>query len=154
MKIHSFSGITELCISCYRCVRVCAEQEGDHAINIMNRGFHTQITTEFDGLLKDSACTFCGQCVQTCPTGALGDKKALRHAGSGLQIPPTSQDEALRHAGSGLQISPTEADIEKTRTICPYCGVGCSVDVLTNNEKNCRHPSRHGWPRQSRRALC
>jgi NADH dehydrogenase/NADH:ubiquinone oxidoreductase subunit G len=68
----------DLCISCYRCVRVCAEQEGDYAISIMNRGFHTQITTEFNGLLRDSACTFCGQCVQTCPTGALGDKKALR----------------------------------------------------------------------------
>ncbi len=68
------------CISCYRCVRVCAEQEGDYAISIMNRGFHTQITTEFEGLLRDSACTFCGQCVQTCPTGALGDKKALRFA--------------------------------------------------------------------------
>ncbi len=67
------------CISCYRCVRVCAEQEGDYAISIMNRGFHTQIATEFDGLLRDSACTFCGQCVQTCPTGALGDKKALRN---------------------------------------------------------------------------
>ena len=66
------------CISCYRCVRVCAEQEGDYAISIMNRGFHTKITTEFDGQLRDSACTFCGQCVQTCPTGALGDKKALR----------------------------------------------------------------------------
>lgn len=68
------------CISCYRCVRVCAEQEGDYAISIMNRGFHTQITTEFEGHLRDSACTFCGQCVQTCPTGALGDKKALRFA--------------------------------------------------------------------------
>lgn len=72
----------DLCISCYRCVRVCAEQEGDYAISVMNRGFHTQITTEFNGLLKDSACTFCGQCVQTCPTGALGDKKALRFASS------------------------------------------------------------------------
>lgn len=70
----------DLCISCYRCVRVCAEQEGDYAISVMNRGFHTQITTEFNGLLKDSACTFCGQCVQTCPTGALGDRKALRFA--------------------------------------------------------------------------
>lgn len=70
----------DLCISCYRCVRVCAEQEGDYAISVMNRGFHTQITTEFNGLLKDSACTFCGQCVQTCPTGALGDRKALRYA--------------------------------------------------------------------------
>ena len=68
------------CIACYRCVRVCAEQEGDYAISMMGRGFHTQITTEFDGHLRGSACTFCGQCVQTCPTGALGDKKALRFA--------------------------------------------------------------------------
>ncbi len=100
----------DLCISCYRCVRVCAEQEGDYAISVMNRGFHTQITTEFNGLLKESACTFCGQCVQTCPTGALGDKKAMR---------------AVDLAG----------EIEKTRTICPYCGVGCSVDLMTKNEK-------------------
>ena len=70
----------EQCISCYRCVRVCAEQQGDHAISVMNRGFETQIISGFDGLLKDSSCTFCGQCVQTCPTGALGDKKALRAA--------------------------------------------------------------------------
>ncbi len=67
----------DLCISCNRCVRVCAEREGDYAISIMNRGFHTQITTEFNGTLRDSACTFCGQCVQTCPTGALADRKAL-----------------------------------------------------------------------------
>jgi predicted molibdopterin-dependent oxidoreductase YjgC len=98
------------CISCYRCVRVCAEQEGDYAISVKNRGFETQITTEFDGLLRDSQCTFCGQCVQTCPTGALADRKALRNAG----VP-----------------GPTE----KTRTICPYCGVGCSVDVLTREHE-------------------
>jgi formate dehydrogenase alpha subunit len=70
----------DLCIACYRCVRVCAEQEGDYAISITNRGFHTQIATEFNGHLRESACTFCGQCVQTCPTGALADKKALRFA--------------------------------------------------------------------------
>jgi formate dehydrogenase alpha subunit len=97
------------CISCYRCVRVCAEQEGDHAISVMGRGFATQITTEFEGLLRDSSCTFCGQCVQTCPTGALADRKALRFA-----------------------VAPGE--IEKTRTICPYCGVGCSVDALTKKD--------------------
>jgi NADH-quinone oxidoreductase subunit G len=98
------------CISCYRCVRVCAEQEGDYAISVMNRGFHTQITTEFDGVLKESACTFCGQCVQTCPTGALGDKKALR------------AEEMTE-------------PVEKTRSICAYCGVGCSVDIMTRGEK-------------------
>ena len=97
------------CISCYRCVRVCAEQEGDYAISVENRGFHTKITTEFAGFLEDSACTFCGQCVQTCPTGALGDQRALEHAAK-------------------------PEPVEKTRSICPYCGVGCSVDILTKGE--------------------
>jgi len=97
------------CISCYRCVRVCEEQEGDYAISIANRGFQTRISTEFGGTLRDSSCTFCGQCVQTCPTGALADRLALPHA-----------------------TSPGET--EKTRTICPYCGVGCSVDILTKND--------------------
>lgn len=99
-----------LCISCYRCVRVCAEQEGDYAISVMNRGFDTQITTEFGNDLRDSDCTFCGQCVQTCPTGALADKKALR-------------DEK----------SPGE--IKKTRTVCPFCAVGCSIDLMSKNDK-------------------
>jgi predicted molibdopterin-dependent oxidoreductase YjgC len=118
----------DLCISCYRCVRVCAEQEGDYAISVMDRGFETQITTEFNGTLKDSACTFCGQCVQTCPTGALGDKKAIR---------------AIDRPG----------EIEKTRTICPYCGVGCSVDILTKAEKIVGiHPAMDGPANQG--ALC
>ena len=97
------------CISCYRCVRVCAEQEGDHAISIMGRGFHTQITTEFAGHLEDSACTFCGQCIQTCPTGALADRKAMLSAEK-------------------------PGEVEKTRSICGYCGVGCSVDILTKED--------------------
>ena len=118
----------DLCISCYRCVRVCAEQEGDYAISIKNRGFETQITTEFSGLLKGSACTFCGQCIQTCPTGALADRKALR---------------AVDEPG----------EIEKTRTICPYCGVGCSVDLLTKNEKIVGvHPAMDGPANEG--ALC
>ena len=70
----------DVCISCYRCVRVCAEQEGDFAITVAGRGFGTRIAVEFDGHLRDSSCTFCGQCVQTCPTGALADRKAMRFA--------------------------------------------------------------------------
>jgi predicted molibdopterin-dependent oxidoreductase YjgC len=115
------------CISCYRCVRVCAEQEGDHAINIMNRGFHTLISTEFNGKLVDSACTFCGQCVQTCPTGALADRKAMR---------------------ASTVVKPI-----KTRSICPYCGVGCSVDLLTDNDRIVGiHPAMDGPANEG--ALC
>lgn len=98
------------CISCYRCVRVCAEQESDYAISIKNRGFATQITTEFDGLLQDSECTFCGQCVQTCPTGALGDLRAMKH-------------------------EQVEGEVKLTRSVCPYCGVGCSVDIMAKGDK-------------------
>ncbi|MFT5291489.1 MAG: putative molibdopterin-dependent oxidoreductase YjgC [Planctomycetota bacterium] len=97
------------CISCYRCVRVCAEQEGDYAISIAGRGFATQITVEFDGELNNSACTFCGQCVQTCPTGALGDLRAMEHVDK-------------------------PGEVEETRSICPYCGVGCSVDILSKGD--------------------
>jgi formate dehydrogenase major subunit len=116
------------CISCYRCVRVCAEQEGDHAINIMNRGFDTQIITEFNNDLRDSSCTFCGQCVQTCPTGALTDKKAIR-----------AKD--------------TPGEIKKTRSVCPYCGVGCSVDILTKGDRVVGiHPAMDGPANEG--ALC
>lgn len=100
----------DLCISCYRCVRVCDEQEGDHAIHVGGRGFGSHILTEFEGMLRDSSCTFCGQCVQTCPTGALADKKAMRK----LDV---------------------EGELTKTRTICPYCGVGCSVDIVTKGDQ-------------------
>lgn len=118
----------EQCISCYRCVRVCAEQEGDYAITVLNRGFSTQIATEFNGSLKDSACTFCGQCVQTCPTGALADRKALQNA----ELP---------------------GEIDKTRSVCPYCGVGCSVDLLTKGERLVGiHPAMDGPANQG--ALC
>ena len=123
------------CISCYRCVRVCAEQEGDYAISIMNRGFETQIITEFDSDLRDSACTFCGQCVQTCPKGALADKKALRAA----DLPGES---------------------EKTRTICPYCGVGCSFIAEMKGEQVVRMrpykdgQANHGKRRKRREEQC
>ena len=97
------------CISCYRCVRVCAEQEGDYAISVVGRGFRTEIAAEFDSDLRASACTFCGQCVQTCPTGALADARTLQHA-------------------------PQTETVEETRSICPYCGVGCSVDILSDGD--------------------
>jgi predicted molibdopterin-dependent oxidoreductase YjgC len=136
----------DLCISCYRCVRVCAEQEGDYAISIAGRGFHTQITTEFNHNLKDSSCTFCGQCVQTCPTGALADKKALKKwTNFGFTDEGWRSDQTL--AAKAAPVAPATLSfqdmaalkqnhlVKKTRTICPYCGVGCSVDIMTKDDR-------------------
>ncbi len=65
------------CIFCYRCTRVCGEHEQAHAIGPAGRGFESIIATSFDGGLLDSPCTFCGQCIQTCPTGALLDRRMV-----------------------------------------------------------------------------
>lgn len=92
-----------LCIHCYRCTRVCGELEQAHAIVPTGRGFLTHIATFFDGSLLDSPCSFCGQCVQTCPTGALMDRKMLGRAKA--------------------------EEVTKVRTICPYCGTGCGINL-------------------------
>jgi predicted molibdopterin-dependent oxidoreductase YjgC len=92
------------CISCYRCTRICDEVEGDHAIAPAGRGFETRIATAFDRGLMESPCTLCGQCIHTCPTGALADRKMI---------------------GAGAT--------KRTPSVCGYCGVGCGV-ILHSKE--------------------
>jgi len=91
------------CIYCYRCTRVCDEVEQAHAILPAGRGFETRIATPFDGALLDSPCTFCGQCIQTCPTGALMDRKMLGKARA--------------------------EEVTRVKTICPFCGTGCGINM-------------------------
>jgi formate dehydrogenase major subunit len=92
----------ERCIDCYRCVRICAELQGQFVWHVRGRGRETSI--EPDGpTLRDSSCVSCGACVDTCPTGALEDRCV-----AGGNLPATW-----------------------TRTVCPYCGVGCEVSVGT-----------------------
>ena len=95
------------CILCYRCTRVCNELEQAHAIIPEGRGFRTNIVAPFHESLLDSNCTFCGQCIQTCPTGALMDRKMLGKAKA--------------------------EDVTKTRTICPFCGTGCGIELNVAN---------------------
>ena len=63
------------CILCYKCVDACGTQwQNTFAIQIAGRGFDSQISTEYAVELPDSACVFCGNCVEVCPTGALSFK--------------------------------------------------------------------------------
>ena len=101
------------CISCYRCTRICAEVESDYAITMTGRGFGKEIATPFDRGLLESTCTLCGQCIYTCPTGALADQKMVGAAARGIAAP----------------------EQKVTRTICPYCGTGCSIDLHSDGEK-------------------
>ena len=87
------------CILCGRCVQACNEVQVNRAISFGYRGSKAKIVAAGDRPLKDSDCVFCGECVQACPVGALTEKKAR------------------------FKWRPWE--VEKIRTTCPYCGVGC-----------------------------
>ena len=91
------------CILCYRCVRICEEVQGQFVWEVTSRGHETRIVPDSQTTLRESSCVSCGACVDTCPTGALEDKSIL---------------------AGGI---PTQ----RTKTTCPYCGVGCEMIVGT-----------------------
>jgi predicted molibdopterin-dependent oxidoreductase YjgC len=95
------------CILCYKCVEACGpDHQNTFAIAVAGRGFDAHISTEFAVPLPESACVYCGNCIAVCPTGALMAK--------------TEFDK--RAAGAW-----DESRMTATDTICPYCGVGCTL---------------------------
>lgn len=65
------------CILCRRCVAACKNVQKIGAIDCIHRGFESCISTVGDHSLKDVNCTFCGQCIEACPTGALHEKETI-----------------------------------------------------------------------------
>lgn len=59
------------CIMCRRCEMMCNDVQTVYALNAFNRGFEAAVAPAFEQDLEKSSCTFCGQCVAVCPTGAL-----------------------------------------------------------------------------------
>jgi predicted molibdopterin-dependent oxidoreductase YjgC len=97
------------CILCYKCVSACGEDaQNTFAIAIAGRGFGAHISTELDVTLPESACVYCGNCIAVCPTGALMSKSEYDR----------------RQAGTWA-----ESSEEVVTTICPYCGVGCNLEL-------------------------
>lgn len=75
------------CILCRRCVAACAKTQGVFAIGMQNRGFKTQVGSEFGKSLNEVACINCGQCIAACPTGALTEKDATKEVWAALNDP-------------------------------------------------------------------
>ncbi|MCZ7620951.1 MAG: formate dehydrogenase subunit alpha [Candidatus Kuenenia sp.] len=97
------------CIMCGKCVRICDEVQGQHVWTFSDRGIKTRVSTAFEKSMQDGGCVFCGHCVSVCPVGALMDKPVMKKARSW--------------------------ETRKVRTVCSYCGVGCSLVLhIKNNE--------------------
>ena len=77
------------CILCRRCVAACKNVQKIGAIDCINRGFESCISTTFDHSLNDVNCTFCGQCIEACPTGALHEKETIDDVWVKLKDPDT-----------------------------------------------------------------
>ena len=103
------------CILCYKCVEACGEDaQNTFVIAVAGRGFDARISTEQAVPLPESACVYCGNCIGVCPTGALMAK--------------TEYD--MREAGTWEPSAQTV-----TTTICPYCGVGCALDLHVQDDR-------------------
>lgn len=98
------------CIHCHRCIRGCNNLVVNEVLDMGHRGDRSIVICDTDLPMGQSSCVHCGECVQLCPTGALIEKKAVAMG------------------------RPWELD--RVRTTCPYCGVGCQVEVHVDRSAN------------------
>ncbi|MCC7460907.1 MAG: formate dehydrogenase subunit alpha [Gammaproteobacteria bacterium] len=107
----------DLCIVCSRCVRACNDIQGTFALTIEGRALASRVVPSQAEPFLTSECVSCGQCVESCPTGALVEKSRIA----------------------------TGAAASVVNTTCAYCGVGCSLDVELRDQQIVRMvPSRTG----------
>lgn len=96
------------CILCGKCVRVCAELQGNEALGFNERGYRSFVSFAFNTGMENSNCVSCGNCVSICPTGSLVEKRRIK-------------------------FKPSE--VSRTVTTCPYCGVGCQFELLVKDNQ-------------------
>jgi len=103
-----FSYDPEKCIMCRRCARVCQLRQGREGLSIANRGFETKMMPSYGQAFDQSICESCGNCVSSCPTGALTAKDTKEYR---------------------------KWETQKIPTTCPHCGTGCQMNLLVKNNR-------------------
>ncbi|MFP5228029.1 MAG: formate dehydrogenase subunit alpha [Acidobacteriota bacterium] len=137
------------CILCGRCVEACQTVQVNETLTIRWEDEHPRVLWDGGSTIGESSCVSCGHCITVCPCNALMEKSMLGEAGYFTGLPRQALEPMIDvvkgvepEIGYGpiLQVSEAEADMrmvrtEKTKTVCTYCGVGCSFDVWHQGRK-------------------
>jgi formate dehydrogenase alpha subunit len=108
------------CIKCFRCIKACDEVQGKNVLSFANRGIRSYIIAGIDNW-KESECDGCGECIQLCPTGAI------------VESPHRDKVDLARLENRVI-------------TTCPYCGVGCQLELLVSGGRIVRANGAEGLP--------
>ncbi|BFH73100.1 formate dehydrogenase subunit alpha [Sulfurisphaera javensis] len=135
------------CILCGRCVEACQDFAVNEVIWINWDLNPPRVVWDNGNPIGNSSCVNCGTCVTVCPVNALMEKSMLGEAGYFTWINPELKKKMIDSIGkseenfsllmtiSELEAKARESQIKKTKTVCIYCGVGCSFEVWTKGRK-------------------
>jgi formate dehydrogenase major subunit len=135
------------CILCGRCVEACQNVEVNETLSINWEDPHPRVLWDGGSTIGESSCVSCGHCVTVCPCNALMEKSMLGHAGFFTALPKpvlSGMIDVVKAIepdigyGAILQLSEAESRmresrIRRTKTVCTYCGVGCSFNIWTKD---------------------
>ncbi|HYK74881.1 MAG TPA: formate dehydrogenase subunit alpha [Pseudoneobacillus sp.] len=135
------------CILCGRCVETCQDLQVNETLTINWESGQPRVLWDGGKSINESSCVSCGQCVTVCPCNALMEKSMLGNAGfmSGISddlltpmidiVKAVEPDYQTIFAVSEVEAAMRETRIEKTKTVCTFCGVGCSFEVWTKDRE-------------------
>lgn len=146
------------CILCGRCVEACQNVQVNETLTIDWKSAHPRVLWDGGETIDGSSCVSCGHCVTVCPCNALMEKSMLGKAGYLTNTAPKVLDDMIGVVkeiepsmgyGPILEISEVEAEmrharVKRTKTVCTYCGVGCSFDVWTRDRHILKIEPGHG----------